>query len=165
MASLAKPKGMSQTQIGHTKAEEQFKASPYIDGKSGGRSIGYGFHMNMWPDKAKEIQIPITEEKADELFKYVDGWNANYLAKKLGLEAWNSLDQRQIDALLSVAYNAGAPGVWRDVRADLEIRNFERVAEILEGHATIGHQGDKKVNLSPRRKRDAELFRAGSRAV
>jgi len=156
---------MSQTQIDHIKAQEQFKATPYIDGKPGGQIIGYGFHMKMWPQKAKDIKIPISRDQADELFQFVDNWNASYLAKKLGLDAWNSLDQRQIDALLSVAYNAGAPGLWGDVGTDLKEGNFERVAEILEGHATTGHQGDKKANLSPRRKRDAELFRAGSQGA
>lgn len=153
---------MSKGQVDRTKAMEQFRDAPYSDGKTG-QSIGYGFHMNAWPEKAKDIQVPITKEQANELLDYVDSWNANYMAKKLGTDVWNSLDQRQIDSLLSVAYNTGAPGLWRAIESDLRARNFEKVARKIENHATGGNQGDRKVNLSPRRRRDAELFRAGSK--
>jgi len=64
--------------------------------------------------------------------------------------------------LLAVAYNAGAPGVWRVVGAELQERNFESVASKLETHATTGYMGGKKVDLAPKRTKDAELFRAGS---
>jgi len=80
--------GMSAAQTERVKAIEQFKAEPYIDGKgSAGRSVGYGFHLNAWPEKAKEVenQIPLTKAQADKLFEYVDSWNAEYLANKLGV--------------------------------------------------------------------------------
>jgi len=156
---------MSEAQIDRTKAEEGFRATFYLDGRPGGKSIGYGFHATMWPEKAKEISGQVTEKQAHELLQYVSNWNTDYLANKLGVDAWNRLDQRQIDALLSVAYNAGAPGLWRDVGSSLRDANFEEVADILEGHATSGHQGTKRVNLSPRRRQDAELFRAGSQSA
>ncbi|OAL26161.1 hypothetical protein AYO20_10214 [Fonsecaea nubica] len=160
-ASPGRAATMSKEQVDRTKAAEQFKAAPYSDGRTG-QSIGYGFHVNAWPEKAKDIRVPITKAQADELFDYVDSWNANYMAKKLGIDVWNSLDQRQIDALLSVAYNTGAPGLWGAIESDLRTKNFEKVAQKIETHATSGNQGVVKVDLSPRRRRDAELFRAGS---
>jgi GH24 family phage-related lysozyme (muramidase) len=164
MPPKPEPRGMSEAQSERTKEREGFKAEPYADGKTG-HSIGYGFHKSAWPDKAMDVQTPITREQADELFQYVDNWNTNYMAEKFGADNWNSLDQRHVDALLSVAYNAGAPGLWKKVGRDLKEGNFERVAETLETYATTGYQRGKKVDLCPRRKEDADLFRAGSRQI
>lgn len=163
MAASAKPKGMSEEQIEFVKSEEKFKPMPYADGKDGGQSVGYGFRMKMWPEKAKDLQLPITEGKADELLRAVDNWNAKYLAKKYGEEAWDKLHTKQRDALQSTAYNAGAPSVWKKIGTSLKENNFEEVANQLEGHATSGNLGDRKVDLSTRRGREADLFRAGTR--
>ena len=62
--------GMSAAQTERVKAIEQFKAEPYIDGKgSAGRSVGYGFYLNAWPEKAKEVDLAPKRTKDAELFR------------------------------------------------------------------------------------------------
>lgn len=164
MTVSSEPKTMSQAQYERTKASEGFSAGCYADGKNG-QSVGYGFHLGAWPELAKDIQLPITKDEALELLHKVDRENANYLASKYGMDPWNALDPRQRDALLSVSYNAGAPGVWQTIKEPITSGDFEEVANRLETHAVKGCQGDKTIDLSMRRKEDADLFRTGSQTT
>lgn len=162
MASHLDPKNMSESEVERLKTSEGFTAEPVKDGPSG-FSVGYGTHTKAWPSLANKYNFPLTKEQAETMLRDVNKWNAKYMANKLGVERWNQLHQKQIDALLSMAYNTGAPGLWRCLGDDPKHSRFEAVGEKMETFATTGHRGKEKVNLTPRRQREAQLFREGSR--
>jgi GH24 family phage-related lysozyme (muramidase) len=102
--------------------EGGFAPSPYDDGV-GNWTVGYGHKVTPW-DRAHGMFVhPITERHASDLFNRDISNVANGISRQIHVP----LSQRQFDAIVSLAYNAGAgptghrphPTEYRSVRRRL----------------------------------------------
>ncbi|OCK73071.1 glycoside hydrolase family 24 protein [Lepidopterella palustris CBS 459.81] len=165
MTSKQVEKGMSPGAIEKLKKDEGFRSEPYPDGKNS-KSIGYGIHESAHPDIFHKYGSPITKEQGHNQLTQVVERHERDLKNRLGSETWERLTQGQRDAIQRTAYNAGPKRTAETIGPDLKAGNPDKAADKLEKMAPQGMVGDRKVDLTARRRKEAEDFRqSGNQAT
>lgn len=157
MAPAAQTLFMSEEGLERLKEAEPYRQKAYQDGKNG-MSIGHGVNNKHHPEIFGRHGTSVTREQAHQQLVDVNRQHARDLRKRLGPETWDGLKQGQRDGLLKAAYNAGPRTVAEATREHLQKKDWNGVAEKLGNMAPFGFIGAQKVDLSSRRKTDADYF-------
>ncbi|WP_422004861.1 lysozyme [Roseivirga pacifica] len=127
---------------------EGFRPNRYKDGS--GYSIGYGTFIDTNEERA--IQEPISPEMGERLLiKHLD-----MLIDQLDKWLEVSVNQNQIDALLTFAYNVGSSPLKTVVQRLNEGQTDEEITAYMRKFV---HSGNKKLpHLIMRREKEIDLF-------
>jgi GH24 family phage-related lysozyme (muramidase) len=148
---------MSKEGLERLKRAEPYRRTAYQDGKNGW-SIGHGVNNKHHPEIFKRYGPSVTEEQAHQQVEDVNRQHARDLRQRFGSETWDNLNQGMRDALLISAYNAGPKRVAEKTRDSLRRQDWKGVTKELREMAPFGFVGTERVNLSSRRKADADYF-------
>ena len=129
---------------------EGFRPNRYNDGS--GMSIGYGTFIDS--DEERAIQEPISPEIGERLLiKHLD-----MLIDQIDKWLEVSINQNQIDALLSFAYNVGSSPLKKVIQRLNEGQTDEEITAYMRKFV---HSGNKELpHLVMRREKEIALFLA-----
>lgn len=106
-----------------------------------------------------------TKEEAEDTLDYeIKSFYAPTIARQLGTENWNKLNDRQKASLISFGYNVGpyfisAREYGKKIKQAIENNDMETVAKIIgQGPTTGAGTGKVYSGLYKRRKEEADIF-------
>jgi|Laugresu1bdmlbsd_1035121.scaffolds.fasta_scaffold00692_9 murein DD-endopeptidase MepM/ murein hydrolase activator NlpD/GH24 family phage-related lysozyme (muramidase) len=106
-----------------------------------------------------------TKQEAEDTLDYeIKNTYAPIIAKQLGLDNWNKLNDRQKASLISLGYNAGpyfisARSYGKEIKYAIENGNMELAAQYIEKGPTTGAgSGSHYSGLQRRRSEESKIF-------
>ncbi len=108
-----------------------------------------------------------TKQEAEDTLEYeIKNTYAPIIAKQLGMDNWNKLNDKQKASLISLGYNAGpyfvsARSYGKEIKNAIENNNMELAAQFIERGPTTGaSSGQFYSGLQRRRSEESKIFLA-----
>jgi len=145
---LSVPTGMSPAGLAFLVSCEAYRGGAYNDSR-GNCTIGYGHLLHHGPCSAQERSSLFVDPSAAFALFTQDVHNT---ADLLNASLMGSVNQQQYDALLSLAFNMGAPGlqthdVWTDVAAGNLAAAPAAIRSLSAGGAGIPFRRANEANI------------------